>query len=298
MSDQSLRHAIEAVRSHINAELETQLALLAERHETDLVNVRLAVERDVEARRTAAVSSPGSTLSDRLRQIDSASSISGVLTATLSCAASGATRAALFIGAGLERWDDGGAAGHEGGSEKRLDAVKSAMASAQVVKTDDRSIAVPLVLDGTPVAVLYAEQDAVPASPIHDAWSSAVEVLSRHASARLGYLTAWRAAQAYQQLAPAAKASAGVRSATQPEDPEQSARRYARLLVSEIKLYNEAAVREGRAQRDLARRLAGDIERARRLYEERVSSTVSGRSQYFQQELVQTLAGGDPSLLG
>ena len=92
-------------------------------------------------------------------------------------------------------------------------------------------------------------------------------------------------------------------SATQPQqapasDEESGARRYARLLVSEIKLYNEAAVRDGRERRDLLARLRPEIERARRLYEERVPATVGGRGLYFQQELVQTLAGGDPGLLG
>jgi hypothetical protein len=291
MTEQSLKHAIDAVRSRINAELEAQLALLAERHETDLVNVRLATEREIEARRATASAVPN--LTDLLREIDTATSISAVLTATARCAGSVATRAALFVGPGFDRWDDGGASSGDTHLETRRDTLNAAMASGQAQK-DDRSIAVPLVLDGTPVAVLYAEQD----EPSADGWSGSIDVLSRYASVRLAYLTAWRAAQAHQRLGPAATTVAGAGSGTQSENPEQSARRYARLLVSEIKLYNEAAVREGRAQHDLGRRLAGDIERARRLYEERVSSTVSGRAQYFQQELVQTLAGGDPSLLG
>ncbi len=45
-------------------------------------------------------------------------------------------------------------------------------------------------------------------------------------------------------------------------EDDSSARRYARLLVSEIKLYNEAAVRTGREKRDLLNRLAPEIERA------------------------------------
>jgi hypothetical protein len=79
---------------------------------------------------------------------------------------------------------------------------------------------------------------------------------------------------------------------------EESARRYARLLVSEIKLYNEPAVRAGRQQRDLRQRLRNEIDRAQRLYEERVPPAVAARDQFFHQELVQTLADGDPSLLG
>jgi hypothetical protein len=68
--------------------------------------------------------------------------------------------------------------------------------------------------------------------------------------------------------------------------------------VSEIKLYNETEVQEGRSRRDLLARLGPEIDRARRLYEERVPAVVAERSGYFQQELIQTLAGGDPSLLG
>jgi hypothetical protein len=87
-------------------------------------------------------------------------------------------------------------------------------------------------------------------------------------------------------------------AAAPARDDNSSARRYARLLVSEIKLYNEAAVRVGRERRDLLTRLRPDIDRARRLYEERVPQTVASRDHLFQQELVHTLAEGDPALLG
>ena len=77
-----------------------------------------------------------------------------------------------------------------------------------------------------------------------------------------------------------------------------SARRYARLLVSEIKLYNEVAVQIGRQKRDLLARLKPEIDRARNLYFQRISPAVDSRGALFQQELVQTLADGDASLLG
>jgi hypothetical protein len=63
-------------------------------------------------------------------------------------------------------------------------------------------------------------------------------------------------------------------------------------------LYNETAVRMGRERRDLLVRLEPEIQRARRLYDERVATSVDGRDTVFQQELAQTLADGDPSLLG
>jgi hypothetical protein len=63
-------------------------------------------------------------------------------------------------------------------------------------------------------------------------------------------------------------------------------------------LYNEAAVRLGREKRDLLVRLKPEIDRARKLYEQRISSSIDSRSALFQQELIQTLADGDAALLG
>ena len=85
-------------------------------------------------------------------------------------------------------------------------------------------------------------------------------------------------------------------SLEQPQHEE--ARRLARLLISEIKLYNEEQVLEGRRNRDLYHRLKDDIDRSRQIYEERVDAGVRSTSDYFQQELVRSLAGGDPRALG
>jgi hypothetical protein len=81
------------------------------------------------------------------------------------------------------------------------------------------------------------------------------------------------------------------------EEADSSARRYAKLLVSEIKLYHEAAVVAGRRDRDLATRLGGEISRARVLYEQRVPAAIRDRADYFRDELVRTLANGDATLL-
>ncbi|HEX9630687.1 MAG TPA: GAF domain-containing protein [Pyrinomonadaceae bacterium] len=76
------------------------------------------------------------------------------------------------------------------------------------------------------------------------------------------------------------------------------ARRFARLLVSEIKLYNEPKVKEGRSNGDLYDRLREDIDRSRQMYDKRVAPPVAARHDYFHQELVNTLAEGDPAKLG
>jgi hypothetical protein len=76
------------------------------------------------------------------------------------------------------------------------------------------------------------------------------------------------------------------------------ARRFARLLVSEIKLYNEQKVKEGRTQGNIYERLREDIDRSRQMYDKRVAPPVAARYDYFHQELVNTLAEGDPAKLG
>lgn len=76
------------------------------------------------------------------------------------------------------------------------------------------------------------------------------------------------------------------------------ARRFARLLVSEIKLYNEQKVREGCDAGDLYSRLREDIDRSREMYDKRFAEQVGSRYDYFHQELINTLAGGDSSKLG
>ncbi len=75
-------------------------------------------------------------------------------------------------------------------------------------------------------------------------------------------------------------------------------RRLARLLVSEIRLYYEDQVEEGRRNRDIYRRLKEDIDRSRRMYEERIDEKVSQSRDYFQEELVRILADGDEGALG
>jgi hypothetical protein len=85
---------------------------------------------------------------------------------------------------------------------------------------------------------------------------------------------------------------------SEDEKAHNDARRFARLLVSEIKLYNEQKVAEGRRGGDLYDRLKEDIDRSRQMYEKRVTTTVAARFDYFYDELVSTLAEGDPSKLG
>lgn len=104
-------------------------------------------------------------------------------------------------------------------------------------------------------------------------------------------------AQARQAIPSAVPAAPPV---IRPEDQKahDDAKRFARLVVSEIKLYNEAKVNEGRRSRDLYERLKDDIERGRQMYNERVPAAVRDQTNYFFDELVRILAGGDAAALG
>ena len=76
------------------------------------------------------------------------------------------------------------------------------------------------------------------------------------------------------------------------------ARRFARLLVSEIKLYNEKKVLEGRQSHDLYDRLREAIDRSREMYDKRVQPPVAARFDYFHYELLNALAEGNADRFG
>jgi hypothetical protein len=85
-----------------------------------------------------------------------------------------------------------------------------------------------------------------------------------------------------------------------PADQEvhRKAQRFARLLVDEVKLYNQAKVSEGRKKKDLYDRLKDTIEKSRSTYQKRYGNTVAASGNYFQHELVRSLAEDDPSIMG
>lgn len=87
-------------------------------------------------------------------------------------------------------------------------------------------------------------------------------------------------------------------SGSSPEEARrEEAKRLARLLITEIKLYNEEEVEEGRQSRDLTRRLGEEIERSRQIYDNRIEESIRSKADYFQEELVNILAGGDADAL-
>ncbi len=101
-------------------------------------------------------------------------------------------------------------------------------------------------------------------------------------------------------IAAAAAAPAPAAAAIQPGDEEvhKKAKRFAKLLVDEIKLYNQAKVAEGRQKKDLYDRLKDDIDKSRATYDKRYGSSPAATGDYFTQELIRILAENDVALLG
>ena len=126
---------------------------------------------------------------------------------------------------------------------------------------------------------------AAPSAPEPEPAAEVVEV-SAHAAA----------ASAASAPAAATDPFAGM----SPEDAEthRKAQRFARLLVDEIKLYNQAKVNEGRRHKDLYDRLKEDIEKSRSTYQKRYGSTAAASGDYFQKEIVRNLAEEDLTIMG
>jgi hypothetical protein len=282
--------------------------------ETERQTAATALDSERQAAATARVEERQGEMAgyDRLiagvRRIGQGGTLSDVLTALAESAASETSRTAVLVasGEGFRAFSLLGFGNVEPGLISKADVADLTRGLPFAPLSGDRAgFSVPIEVGGQTVAIVYADDttDAQPLVP--SAWPEAIEILARHAALRLETLTALRTVQALgaRQGGGAAVATTGVSVAPAPTggsttEDDQSARRYARLLVSEIKLYNENAVRLGRQHHDLLSRLRPEIDRARRLYEERVPAHIPARATYFDDELVQTLADGDPGLLG
>lgn len=89
-----------------------------------------------------------------------------------------------------------------------------------------------------------------------------------------------------------------LRDTSEEEKLHSDAKRFARLLVDEIKLYNEQRVVEGRQNSDLYLRLKRDIDRSRDMYEKRVAPAITRKADYFHDELIRILGENDLTKLG
>ena len=307
-----------AANAHIadfERQTETRIAEL-ERAAAQTLDDAVAAAR---AERRPADPTAVQRIAEGVRAIDAARSLTEILDTLLSAASKDATRVALMLvrGESLRGWRLVGFgfafdAAHElvmplSASGVMGDAVRTRAAASSTnpgtltsppfALPDGRErIAIPMTLAGQPVSLLYADQGPAddPAREVNAAWPAILEVLTAHAARTLEALVAFKAARAVTEEAAPTREAPRART----DEADESARRYARLLVSEIKMYHEDDVAAGRRERDLGSRLAAEISRGRALYEERVANRGPLTADHFHAELVRTLADGDERLLG
>jgi hypothetical protein len=188
------------------------------------------------------------------------------------------------------------------------------------------AVGLPVRVGGKAVAILIAERRAA-----DEVWSPpALAILCQAARLRLELDLAWRRLKAQAAGTPAPAAATieasprapvagrpqqapaeetatsptelapwvGVGVATADVDPRrEEARRYARLIATDIRLYNEEAVIVGRRQRDLSRRLGEQFQRGRDAFVHRFPDLGPDGMKLLDDAYTQVLAGGDASLI-
>lgn len=181
---------------------------------------------------------------------------------------------------------------------------------------DGNALVLPLVVREKVAAFIYADAGMDAHAKID---SSALQLLVRDAGLWLELLALRKSGGGAAESA--APAERSVEAAPPPEpEPEpppppthpsvpvgipkedeevhKKAKRFAKLLVDEIKLYNQAKVQEGRENGDIYSRLKEDIDKSRATYEKRYGQTAASSGDYFTNEVVRVLADNDRSLMG
>jgi hypothetical protein len=140
---------------------------------------------------------------------------------------------------------------------------------------------------------------AVEPSPVHEAGSQSAVVETQSAAVAEPEVVAEPLAVGHAQtevMPPGAPS--GPPMSAEDEEIHRKARRFARLLVDEIKLYNKAKLAEGRANRNLYDVLQDPIDKSRATYQKRYGSTVAASGNYFEDEMKRSLAEDDLSVMG
>lgn len=331
--DRKMHDALEVAENRMRMALADVEARAADDLKTAVAAARVK-EREIEM---AGVT----RLLESVRGLDGASSLSEVLDALALAAAREAARAAVVVlrSDRIQGWRMSGF-GPRDAQPKSIDlalnesgVIGLAIGAARTVTTRDSQgagvgpgfetlpqdrmgLAVPVIVGGRVVAVVYADAVAIDGNArlVPSSWPELIEVLARHAGRCLEALTTQKTSPRVttppgNSAGPAsASTSATTAEPSPPSGPSAmsqitdgvaaAARRTARLLVSDIRLFHEPAVNEGRRHRNLLTRLAPEIEKARQAYNEQVPAGVRAHTDYFHQELVKTLAGGDAALLG
>jgi len=283
--------------------------------------VRRAAEV-VESLAPAAGSSPTDLLNAAVAGIQESSSQAEILRHLLEGAARFAGRVALFVvkGSTIAGWQGIGfedndvikslsassSSGLTGraiqgrspasGSANEFDAGFVATVKAPAGNT---CVVLPLVVKDKAAAIIYADSGPAGGGQLD---GSGLQALTRFAAIWLELSALRRAGGGAEETPQAAAMAAGASAPAAPVSEEdelhKKAKRFAKLLVEEIKLYNQPKVEAGRQHRDLYDRLKIDIEKSRATYDKRYAESAVASADYFTQELVRILADNDVSLMG
>lgn len=295
-----------------------------------LPGLRAEIVRRAAAELEALAPAPGASPTDLVNAaaaaIQEATSQADILRHLLEGEARFAGRVALFVvrGGAINGWQGTGFQDNEAVKNVSLNAsatlvaraiqtraaaagptadFDSAFVSAVTPPAVDHCLVLPLVVKDKVAALIYADAGTVPGGVLD---ASALSVLNRWAALWLEVSALRKASQplpaeeSAPAVAPAAApgAAAVAAPASEESDVHRKARRFAKLLVEEIKLYNQAKVIEGKSNRDLYERLREDIEKSRSTYQKRYGESPVASADYFNQELVRILADDDASLMG
>jgi hypothetical protein len=288
--------------------------------------VRRAVEV-VESLAPAPGASPSDLLNAAVASIQESSSQAEILRHLLEGSARFAGRVALFVvkSAAINGWQGIGFEDNDAIKNINVNSTSGLVGRAiqgrapatgsagefdsgfiSIVKApaENDCLVLPLVVKDKAAAVIYADGGTAPGGQLD---ASGLQALTRFAAIWLevsalrkangGATTTEEAPQAMAMAAGAAAAAAPA-PATEEGELHKKARRFAKLLVEEIKLYNQPKVEEGRQHKDLYDRLKVDIEKSRATYDKRYAESAVASADYFTQELVRILADNDISLMG
>src|SRR5437762_2170570 len=265
---------------------------------------------------------PTDQLNSAIESMQQFTAQADILRSLLDGAARFSGRSALFIvkGSSLTGWQGRGFAHEDRLKSTSLDAgqglagraIRDRSIAAAAAKefdvgvvaqqgapSDGNAWLLPLVVRDKVAALLYSDA-GVQGKRVD---SSALQILVRSAGLWLEILTA-RKSNGTQE--PPASLSSSAQSnqlgaaSLSPEEQElhTKAKRFAKLLVDELRLYNQAKVKEGRQSREVYRILKEDIEKSRDTYNRRYANTSVPDSGYFNDEIIRILADNDVSLLG
>jgi hypothetical protein len=177
------------------------------------------------------------------------------------------TAALELLVAATSAWLEVASLRKQAAKEEAADSAAPAPASVQTVSSYS-----------DPFAAHVPRHAAAPAAAEQPAMASATAAGSAAAAAP--------ATDAFAQMSP------------EEADIHRKAQRFARLLIDEVKLYNQAKVAEGRKHKDLYDRLKEDIEKSRATYTKRYGNTAAASADYLNAEVIRSLAEDDVSLLG